>query len=94
MKVALVIVTAVLMPGGLLVLAAMWLRRRQVERERRAIELYIVPPREIFGKTTPREMDALRAAAERRREHADERRRDAHLIESGQPIEERLRLIK
>ncbi len=94
MKVLVLIVTAVFVPGGLLILAALWWRRRAMAKEQRAIALRIVPPRQIFGETSRQETDALRAAAQRRRDHAADKRREANRIDTGQSVEERLRLVR
>lgn len=83
-----------LLPGGLIVLALIWWRRRWLERERRAIAARIVPPIQRFEKAMNGEDEAMRAGAERRRHAADDKRRDAARIQSGQPVEERLRLVK
>lgn len=91
MRVGLVIASAALMPGGFVILALLWWRRRQLDRERRAIALQIVPPKQTFEKTSIDETEAIRAAAQRRRVHAEEIRRDAHRIEAGEPVVERSR---
>jgi hypothetical protein len=83
-----------LLPGGVIVLVTAWLRRRWLARDRRAIEAHIVPPVQRFSKATDDELNAIRAAAERRRHAADDKRRDAARITSGQSVDERLRMVR
>ena len=54
------VAAAIVLPGGILIAAGVWLRRRWLQREARAIDALIVPP-------VPR---------------------------SGEPVEERIRLVR
>ncbi len=93
MKLLVMVATAIIVPGGLLLLAIVW-RRRWIAQERQAIDARIRPPRALYGETTPREMEQLRTSAQRRRDCADDKRREALRIESGHPVEEKLRLVR
>jgi hypothetical protein len=89
-----ILIVALLAPGGLILLAvARWRDRQAAKRDAAYLAVRIKPPRERFGKTDKFEMDSIHASAQRRRDHADDERLDAARIETGQPGEDRLRLI-
>jgi hypothetical protein len=57
------------------------------------IDRLIRTPRQTHQKATPADYETMQAAAGRRRDAADDKRREAARIQSGQPVAERLRLV-
>jgi hypothetical protein len=90
----LIVAILALAPGGLLVLAVLYWRQRRFEQARRHAEALIRPPQQRFGKLTDDELQTVRASADRRRHAAEDKRRDAARIVSGQSAEDRLRIVR
>jgi hypothetical protein len=57
------------------------------------IDDLIHTPKQTHEKATPTDYETILAAADRRRDAADDKRREAARIQSGQPVAERLRLV-
>jgi hypothetical protein len=57
------------------------------------VDALIRPPRQTHPKATTSEYETIRVAADRRRLVAEDKRREAARIQSGQPVAERLRLV-
>lgn len=81
---------AVILPGGWLVALAVWLRRRWLARDARAVDALIKPPRPVFEGSD----EGLRQRTEKRRQAANGIRGRAARVESGSPVSDVLRLVK
>jgi len=57
------------------------------------IDDLIRAPKQTHDKATAVEYETILAAADRRRDAAEDKRREAARIQSGQPVAERLRLV-
>ena len=95
MKALLVKVGIAMLPGGLLVVVAYWLRVRWLRRAAAADAARISAPVVKFGKAEPDQVEAMRAGALYRRQLTDGKRREAAQIATGQaPVEDRLRIVR
>lgn len=79
-----------LLPFGSLAYGVIWLRKRWLAHEQAKVDALIKAP--IYHFTVQDE--ALRVTAERRRAAAEDKRRQARQIESGEPVEHRIRIVR
>lgn len=78
------------LPGGLFLFFLVWLFTRPEPKDT-TIDTLIVPP--VQNPKYAEQDDSLRIAAEARRAIANDRRRQAQSIESGKPVESRIRIV-
>jgi hypothetical protein len=88
MKLWLAVWSVIVLAAGGWILRAY--RRRLVRQELARLEAAIKPPRPVYAGLD----EGLRRQAERRRDAAEDKRRDAARIASGQSVEDRLRLVR
>lgn len=81
-----------LLPGGSILFAIVWLRRRWIARDAAAIDALIVPP--TYGAGMTKQNDALRLRTEARRKAADAIRSRAAHVETGASVSDVLRRVK
>lgn len=94
MKTIVAIAVGVFVPAGLILLAVnAWLTRRAAERDAVFLADHIVPPVQIFPLQSPADVQATQAEASRRRAAADYHRRKGQQTASGEPIEDRIRIV-
>lgn len=79
-----------LLPFGSLAYGVIWFRKRWLAHEQAKVDALIKPPIPRFTDQD----DALRVTAERRRAAAEDKRRQARQIESGEPVEQRIRIVR
>lgn len=77
------------LPCGCAIFGLVWLFRRANEPDR-TIDTLIVPPVQKYRDHD----DQLRLNAEARRAIANDRRRQASSIESGKPVESKIRMVR
>lgn len=87
----LALLAAVVLPGGLVIAAVVWLRRRWLAN--RAADLLITPLGPQHYRFTGHD-EALRLRTEARRKAAAGIRTRANLVESGAPVSDVLRRVK
>lgn len=86
------LIVAVGLPGGSLVALGVWLRRRWLAKEAAQIEALTSTPQ--YRYRFDGHDDMLRLQSERRRDHANDKKREAARIVSGHHVDERIRLVR
>jgi hypothetical protein len=84
------LLAAIVLPGGGVLLAAVWLRRRWMRRAAAHADCLISAPVRKFDASD----EGLRARTLKRRKAADDIRKRAAKVETGAPVSDVLRAVK
>lgn len=82
------------LPGGSVLITAIWLRRRWLAREAAEIQKLIHPPNQTYAVLDKKAVETVQAEAARRRAAFEYQRKCAAKVASGEVVEERIRLVK